>query len=167
MLGIRRRLLTIGSAGVLAAALAGAGAGSGAAYGTVHVFQITLSENCQNPVLCVASPSNPFGIGGIWGWVEPDSDGTAEASIEFQGHQNAQAFLNGAGHVTGEGSTWFQFSSPTPPPFTPTDPNGSYLGVSLQAPFGPVTLAFPATPGQYTASFAPGINSEITVTLMR
>lgn len=150
----------------LAVALVLSSANSAAAYGTDHLSQITLSENCQNPVACVASPSNPFGIGGIWGWIEPDSDHSAEAAIQFQGHQNANPFLNGSGHITGAGGSWFSFSSPTPPPFTPTDPSGNYIGVNLQTPFGPITLAFPATPGHYGATFGPGMNSEITVTLM-
>ena len=140
--------------------------GTAAAYGTEHVYQITLSENCQNPSACVASASNPFGIGGIWGWIEPDSDGTAEAAIEFQGHQNANPFLNGSGHITGTGSRWSIFASPTPPPFTPPDPNGMYIGVSLQSPFGPIMVAFPATPGHYVVNMGPGMNENISVVKM-
>ena len=161
-----RHMLLMPTSAVLAVALMMASATSAAGCGTEHVYQITLSENCMNPVACIASPSNPFGIGGIWGWIEPDSDGSAEAAIEFQGHQNANPFLNGAGHITGAGGSWFSFSSPTPPPFTPADPSGHYIGVNLQTAFGPITLAFPATPGHYGDTFGPGMNSQITVTLM-
>src|SRR5215472_15570003 len=80
-------------------ALGVGGSVNASAYGTEHVFQITLSENCVNPTLCVAGPTNPFGIGGIWGWVEPDADGTAEAQVQFQGHSNADPSLNGSGHL--------------------------------------------------------------------
>jgi hypothetical protein len=164
---ILRRVLVVPTAAALAAALVVASASGAAAYGTDHVYQITLSENCMNPVACVASPSNPFGIGGIWGWIEPDSDQSAEAALEFQGHQNAQPFLNGAGHITGDpGSSWVIISSPTPPPFTPLDPTGHYIVVTLQTPFGPAQFAFPATPGHYGATFGPGMSTQITVTLM-
>lgn len=36
-----------------------------------------------------------FGLGGAWGWIEPDSDGMADATVTFCGH--GQGF-NGAFH---------------------------------------------------------------------
>ena len=147
-------------------ALAMGGSVNASAYGSDHVFQITISENCVNPTLCVAGPTNPFGIGGIWGWVEPDADGTAEAQVQFQGHSNADPSLNGSGHLPTTWS-WTIISIPPPPPsVSPPDPNNTYILFTI--PGFPPGAGFltPATPGQYGENFGPGINSQITVTQM-
>ncbi len=147
--------------------LLGAGTTTASAYGTQHLFQVTVSENCQNPVACVFNPTtNPFGIGGIWGWLEPDSDHTAEVSLQFQGHQNALSFLNGSGHITGP-APWSTFTSSTAPFLTPPDPKQTYFQFLLTFPFGTFPFTTPATPGQYINNFGPGINANITVTQMQ
>ena len=78
---------------LLASALPAAAYGNGAAY------QVGLSFNCQNLVACVASTTNPFGIGGIWGWIVVDNAGNVDGELEFQGHRNADPSLNGSGHI--------------------------------------------------------------------
>jgi hypothetical protein len=115
----------------------------------------------------VASAQNPFGIGGIWGWIEPDgtpgdTSGMADAQLEFQGHQNAQAFLNGAGHITGP-LPWSIVHSSTPLPGSPPDPKGNYFSFLLNVGGA---LATPATPGQYHFSIGPGDSLAITITQM-
>jgi|SRR2546425_2085723 len=160
-----RRLVVFLSAGVLAAGVAVSGTTRADAYGTEHLYQITFSLNCMNLSLCVANAQNPFGIGGAWGWMEPDSDGTAEVAAEFQGHSNAQAFLNGSGHLIGP-APWTIVPIASPPFGTLPDPNGLYFVIPVSSPFGPVPFVFPSTPGQYHGQLAPGINAETTVTAM-
>ncbi|HEX2680937.1 MAG TPA: hypothetical protein VHQ03_06555, partial [Candidatus Dormibacteraeota bacterium] len=121
-----------------------------AAYGNGAAYQVGLSLGCENPVLCVASQSNPFGIGGIWGWITIDNAGNVDGQIEFQGHQNANPALNGAHHISLSGyavPTGFQA------PFLPADPNGKYLAI-LQCGAGGCQPAFEieATGGHYSSN---------------
>lgn len=156
-LGIRLVVTSIvaSSALLLTSALPAAAYGNGAAY------QVGLSLNCQNQVACVAGPTNPFGIGGIWGWIVVDKSGNVDGELEFQGHQNANPALNGAGHISLSGfavPTTFQL------PFVPTDPNGNYLLI-FQCGSGGCQPAFEieATGGHYAQDFGPGIHTELQV----
>ena len=132
-----------------------------AAYGNGAAYQVGLSLNCQNPVTCVASPSNPFGIGGIWGWIVVDKAGNVDGELQFQGHQNQNPALNGTGHISLSG-----FAVPTTVqlPFIPADPNGKYLLI-FNCVSGSCQPAFEieATGGHYAQNFGPGINSELQV----
>jgi hypothetical protein len=119
------------------------------AYGNQAVYQIGLSFNCQNPTLCVASPQNPFGIGGVWGWIELDADGTGDVESTGQGHDNANPALNGVFRVAGD-VTWSS--------------DGQTLTIILPG-VGPISL--PAAPGHYELRPAPGINNELQVNLLR
>lgn len=132
-----------------------------AAYGNGAAYQVGLSLNCQNPVTCVASPTNPFGIGGIWGWIVVDKAGNVDGELQFQGHDNANPALNGTGHISLSG-----FAVPTTfqAPFIPADPNGQYLlifqcGSAGCQPF----FEIEATGAHYAQNFGPGINSELQV----
>ena len=132
-----------------------------AAYGSGAAYQVGLSFNCQNQVACVAGPTNPFGIGGIWGWIVVDNAGNVDGELQFQGHRNADPSLNGSGHISLSGiavPTHFQL------PFIPADPNGNYLLI-LQCGAGGCNPAFEieATPGHYAQNFGPGINNELEV----
>lgn len=151
---------------VVAAVGAATGATGAKAYGTEHLFQITLSENCVNPALCVASAQNPFGIGGIWGWIEPDQGGTADTAVVAQGHSNANPSLNGTTHFPSTWD-WTVINLPTPPPplVSPPDPNGNYFLFTIPGvPF--FQFLTPATPGHYNLRLGPGISADITVTQM-
>ena len=132
-----------------------------AAYGNGAAYQVGLSLNCQNQVACGASPSNPFGIGGFWGWITIDQAGNVDGQLEFQGHQNANPALNGAGHISLSG-----FAVPTTQhlPFIPADPNGNYLLI-FQCGSGGCQPIFEieATGGHYTQKAGPGISTEIQV----
>jgi len=145
---------------------AGAGATSANAYGPEHLYQVTLSENCQNKTLCVASAQNPFGIGGIWGWIEPDLGGTADTAVVAQGHSNANPSLNGTVHFP---SSWdwavIHMSSPPPPLVSATDPNGNYFFFTIAVIPGFQFLT-PATPGHYAVTLGPGVSSQVTVVQM-
>jgi hypothetical protein len=148
--------IVVGVGGLLAAS-----ASPAAAYGNGAAYQVGLSFNCQNPVACVASPTNPFGIGGIWGWIVVDNAGNVDGELQFQGHQNADPNLNGTGHIALSG-----VAVPTHVrlPFIPADPNGNYLLI-LDCGGGGCHPAFEidATPGHYSQNFGPGINNELQV----
>jgi hypothetical protein len=148
--------ILVGAAGLLLAS-----ASPAAAYGNGAAYQVGLSLNCQNQVTCVASSSNPFGIGGIWGWIVVDKAGNVDGELEFQGHQNENPALNGAGHISLSG-----FAVPTTVhlPFIPADPNGNYLLI-FQCSSGGCQPVFEieATGGHYAQNFGPGINSELQV----
>lgn len=164
-LSIRRAAVAAAAVGLAAVALGGAGVRAGA-YGTDHLYQITVSENCVNPTACVQSAQNPFGIGGIWGWIEPDSDNTADTAVQFQGHSNSDPTLNGSVHLPPMWDwTIINLSTPPSPFISPPDPNGNYFFFTIPD-FGNFEFLTPATPGHYHLSLGPGINSDITVTQM-
>jgi len=141
--------------------LVAASASPAAAYGNGAAYQVGLSFNCQNPVACVASPTNPFGIGGIWGWIVVDNAGNVDGELQFQGHQNADPNLNGSGHIALSG-----VAVPTHVrlPFIPADPNGNYLLI-LQCGGGGChpAIEIDATPGHYSQNSGPGVNNELQV----
>jgi hypothetical protein len=166
------RLIAVAAA-LMAACVAGGSPLRAYAYGTEHLYEVTLSYNCQNATICASSP---FGIGGIWGWLEPDTGGMADGQLTFQGHQNADPSLNGVGKSTGvEG--WTMVNCPSADPLCffvaleqpPTDPNGNYFVFFTDFSIGggpPFTLPVvtPATPGHYSLHVAPGVFSNATVT---
>ena len=152
-----RRGAVAAAAAVIGGALVGGTGIHAGAYGTSHVYEITFAEQCENRTACVASDQNPFGIGGIWGWIEPDSGGTAEMQVTFQGHNNTDPSLNGTTHLSSP-TSWSIVSLPTPNPFfSPPDPHGQYFVFG----FGFLT---PATPGHYQLKMGPGLSADITVT---
>jgi hypothetical protein len=160
-----RRLMFAG-VGLTIALGAAAGATSAKAYGTEHLYQVTLSENCMNKALCVAGPQNPFGIGGIWGWIEPDQGGTADTAVVAQGHSNADPSLNGTVHFP---SSWdwtvIHLTTAPPPIVSPPDPNGNYFLFTIPGiPF--FQFLTPATPGHYSATLGPGVSAQVTVVQM-
>jgi len=160
---IRHALLMILVPGALiAATVSGAvGASVAHAYGTDHVYQLTYSLNCDNSASPLCAP-NAFGLGGAWGWIEPDSDGTADAQATFCGHQQG---FNGATHVS-LNVTWSVVpASQLDGRFTVgTDPTGNYIVFDLSSPLG--FIAFPVTPGHYSQSAGPGVQSQATVVRM-
>jgi hypothetical protein len=137
------------------------GAAPAQAYGTDHVYQLTFSLNCDNRTSPLCAP-DAFGLGGAWGWIEPDSDGTADATLTFCGHGQGQ---NGAFHQNLDGVPWtivpgedlngqFQVGvDPTDQYIIFPDPNLGFI-------------AFPVTPGHYSTTFGPGIRANGTVVKM-
>ena len=133
------------------------------AYGTGHVYQLTYSLNCDNKTSpdC-APPPQGFGLGGAWGWIEADSGQTADATMTFCSHSQGPA---GAQHANVSDVAWTIVSgSALNGAFTAgTDPNDQYIAF----PNGPLAfVAFPATPGHYATTFAPGVQAQETVILM-
>jgi hypothetical protein len=162
------------AAALVAVCLAGGSPLRAFAYGPTHLYELTISYNCQNQTLCASSP---FGIGGLWGWIEPDAGGSADGHLTFQGHQNADPAANGVGHSTAMlGWSIINCASASPPfdclfvalEATPTDPNGLYFDVPtvFSTAGGPAVLPVlvPATPGHYSDHVAPGVFSNANVT---
>lgn len=156
----------------------------------VHLYEITLSYNCQNLQHC----GPPFGVSAIRGWLELDGGTGAtyavDGEIEIQGHQNEPS-LDGTLRSTGfEPGSVIDCVSPSNVPFcslfltldqTPPDASGEYFdvptlltytsGIYAGEPFppgSPVAIAFPllipAPPGHYNFDIGSGIRSTATVT---
>jgi hypothetical protein len=155
----KRLVVSVVSSGALILALGAAGATPASAYapGNIAEYQIGLSFNCQNPVTCVASSTNPFGIGGFWGWIELDAGCTGDAQLTAQGHNNADPSLNGTFHLAIHDITWSTVSSP---PFGPA--------LMYSAPeLGPAPNLIPAAPGHYQFSNGPGQMNNIQINQLR
>ena len=183
---LAHRLGAIAAAGALAASATVVSTAAPAwAYGTDHLYQVTISANCQNQTIC--NPE-PFGVGGAWGWIELDSGAGAVAGLQsadgqmaFQGHSNSTAlggnpennsrltvsWFYGWKKVSCVGSTSAPVCALLPLETIPPDPNGNYF--EIVAPFYGGTelpILVPATPGSYGVNNAPGISTQITVTEM-
>jgi len=69
------------------------------AYGPLAQWQIGVSFNCNNPTYCGSQ------LGGFWGWVEFDSDNTADAEVAGCEHlQGGRA--GGAQHISIDVTGW-------------------------------------------------------------
>lgn len=166
MHSIKRRVLVALIPAALTAALVGGvvGAVPAQAYGTDHAYQLTFSLNCDNKSspLCAPESQGGFGLGGVWGWIEPDSDGTADATVTFCAHGQGQ---NGAFHENLDEVAWTIESGSHLGGLFPvgTDPNNRYI-VFPNSDLG--FIAFPATPNHYSLRLAPGVTAQATVVRM-
>ena len=161
MRSLRRLLVGAAVAIAASASVFVLGAPAAHAYGNNHVYELTFSLNCdaKNSPLC--APTN-FGLGGAWGWIEPDTDG-ADATVTFCGH--SQGF-NGAQHQNLSGVPWSIASSSAIPAgvfVVGTDPGDQYI-VFPNSPLG--FIAFPVTANHYSTSFGPGITAQATVVVL-
>jgi len=83
------------------------GAGSAGAYGgdgTMDVYQIGISFNCDNPTFCGSD-----GLGGFWGWAEVDynpATGAHTGDAQFTGCSH-NGRLSGAGHTSIDITDWW------------------------------------------------------------
>ena len=183
---VRRRALATAAGALAISAAMAAAAIPVAAYGTDHLYQVTLSVNCQNVTIC--NPE-PFGVGGGWGWIELDSGAgslpglqSADGQLAFQGHSNSTALggntLNNSRLTISSFYGWTQVSctGSTPAPVCallpveniPSDPNGNYF--EIVSPFyggSQLPILVPATPGHYAVDTAPGISTEVSIAAMR
>ncbi len=147
-------------AGLLAIASLGLTTTGVAAYGHADgpLAQIEFSANCNNPgfLLC-----QQVGLGGIWLWIEIDSDtgvlhDGGDADVAGAGCGHAPGVGGSAESIRGEFEwTWSQFPQGFPGAFLALDPNGYY-----NVAFG---FSFPVTVGHYSLHPAPGVAIELTV----
>lgn len=131
-----------------------------AAYGSQDkpLAQIELSANCNNPSypLCAPPPAG-VGLGGIWLWIEIDSNGTGDVAGAGCGHIRG---VGGAGSIRGD-ITWTRSTGVPPGAFAfGLDPTNTYYVV----PFGPgEVFAFPVTVGHYSFMPAPAVAIQLQV----
>ena len=137
------------------------------AYGRLAQWQIGLSFNCDNVALCGST------LGGFWGWVEFDSDNTADAQLtgcqHFQGGGPA-----GAQHFSSNVTGWYVGTNGD---FFIENELVTYTGHTGGAPVTaydptppyPSDTGIPAAAGHYSAQTLfhmqapPGTNFEIQV----
>ena len=142
--------------GFSSTALAGGGA----------VYKIEFSSNCNNPAVCL-NPAVAGSLGGDWGSIRLNADGSGTAEFTSATHQTP-GVPNGAVHFSLV-VAWSVLSSPsTPPPGAVTaDPNGSYLVITVVNIPSLGYLITPATPGHYKFQGAmfgmPGVNFMLQV----
>jgi hypothetical protein len=149
---------------IIAAMVVGAwGAPAAQAYGRDHVYQLTFSLNCNDKSSDLCSPDN-FGLGGAWGWIENDSDGTADATVTFCSHDPTQGI--GAFHENLDEVPWSIVpESDLGSRFVVgSDPTGMYIVFDASSDLG--FIAFPVTSGHYSVTFGHGIRAESTVVKM-
>src|SRR5690349_13111561 len=98
-----------------------------AAGGTA--YQIAFSNNCNNPsVAACAAPPVSFGLGGDWGSVQLNPNGTGTAQLTSANHQTP-GIPTGAVHYSLVVS-WYVSSAPPYPSVAP-DPTGNYLVITV------------------------------------
>jgi hypothetical protein len=116
-------------------------------YGKLAQYQITFSQNCNNPDYCLGGDQ---GLGGAWGWLVLNNDGTGDLEITFCGHLPGVG--GGAGHEDVDIDAWHVDTA-----------NGVFFIDSASDPDFEGDTPIPATPGHYNLHPAHGVNMEITV----
>jgi hypothetical protein len=145
---MRRLRVMLALVAVAAAALVASVPAANADYGRLAQYQITFSQNCNNPAYCLGGQD---GLGGSWGWAVLNSDGTGDLQITFCGHLPGVG--GGAGHEDVDFNSW-----------SIDQANGVFFINSASDPDFEGDTPIPAAPGQYNIHPAPGVNIEITVT---
>jgi hypothetical protein len=150
----------------LAAALV-VGGGSAVSAGGGAVYQIAVSNNCNNPSVCF-NPQVAGSLGGDWGSIRLNADRTGSAEFTSATHQTPGT-PNGAVHFSLV-LAWRQSSSPcvsaTACSVAP-DPNNTYLVITVINIPQLGMLITPATPGHYKFQGAvlgmPGVNFMLQI----
>ena len=174
---IRRWVLTLVSAGLLAAPMALSTPVAGHAYGNLALWQIAISGNCNNPSLCAGAPFN--GTGGFWVWAEFDSDNTGDVTVTDCGHlvggPTAVQQTVGAQHVNIDIASWtIKSGSAGPSTFFVTSEIDTITGrtggppVVITIPSENFDTGVPAVAGHYSTTqilgfSAPGVSFQLQV----
>jgi hypothetical protein len=117
---IFRPLISAAAAATVTMAAATTGLASGG-------YKIEFSFNCNNPSVCFAFAG---ALGGDWGSIQLNADGTGGAEFTSAVHSTAGQ-PTGAVHFALV-LTWSTFSSATPPAAAVApDPNGNYLMITV------------------------------------
>ncbi len=130
------------------------------AYGSTHLWQVGLSENCDNPSVCGAD-----NLGGFWGWVEFDTGGQGDAELTGCGHLQGGPG-GGAQHFSVDITSWS--ISPDTGNFvvSGTGTNAGHGGGTF--PIVDMDTGIPAAAGHYNTQMllgmqAPGVSFQIQV----
>lgn len=161
-MSIRRVLACLAAvAALLVSGSSAASAGSGS------VYQMAFSNNCNNPSFCF-NPQVAGSLGGDWGSIGLNADGSGSAEFTSATHQTP-GIPNGAVHFSLV-LAWSQSSLPCVAPAVCSiapDPNGSYLDITVVNIPQLGTLVTPATPGHYAFQGAmfgiPGANFMLQI----
>jgi len=149
---ISRRFVLATVAVLAVAGLVATSLATALAAGNPVLYRISLSFSCENKALCVASPTNPFGIGGGAGTIALVAGGSGSIQFEGRGHSNALAELNQTVHISG-GVIWT---------FTPD--GQSFVITILDFPPPNNVLVLPSSSGHHElAPDGPGQNNEVQV----
>ena len=111
---VKRALLALVVVVASAAFAGGMSAAKAHAYGragSMGVYQIGLSENCDNRSLCIDPTTGQPSLGGFWGWLEldnaaPDGQSGIGGDGQFAGCGHGGGF-SGAGHTSYDIDTWW------------------------------------------------------------
>jgi hypothetical protein len=185
----RRRIVRLGVAvAMFVAAVAttlALGAGPAGAYGHnggLNVWQVGLSENCNNPSLCGAD------LGGFWGWLvftQDPATGETDADAELTGCSHMVRAggpgLAGALHFSAEGEWVIAAGSAGDQTFFLTGGTQTITGHgqpvtvpltnddgSLTTPDNPLDTGISAAPGHYSTAellgfTEPGVAFQVQV----
>jgi hypothetical protein len=128
-------------------------------------YVVAFSNNCNNAqVAACAPPPVSFGLGGDWGSVHLNADGTGTAQFTTANHQTP-GIPTGAIHFSLV-VDWYLSSTPPLPSVAP-DPNGNYLVIDVINVPSLGSLVTPATPGHYKFQGAalgmPGVNYMVQI----
>lgn len=137
------------------------------AYGNTALWQIAISQNCDNPSLCGSN------LGGFWAWAEFDTVG-GDATLTFCAHAIGGIAPGGAGHINVDILSWTVASgSAGPLTFFVTGETDTLVGhgppVSVTVSPEFFDTGIPAAPGHYSSltlfgvQAPPGTNFEIQV----
>jgi hypothetical protein len=166
---------------IVVSVLLGSAPSKALAYGNDALWQIGLSFNCNDPSLCLTPP---FGVGGLWGWIEFDTGGEGDATLAGCTHLSSSlGLLTGADYLRIEITNWtIGPGSAGPATFLITAGTVTFAGVNTKG--RPVTvplsallppgataldLGVPAVAGHYSYSSLfgftppPGVNFQIQV----
>jgi hypothetical protein len=147
------------------------GAGSASAYGgdgSMDVYQIGISFNCDNPSFCGSE-----NLGGFWGWGELDHNPTTGANTgdaQLTGCSHGGGF-NGASHTSEDITDWHIAPGSAGPQtfFVSGVDTDTFRGQRQVVPFSDNDIGVPALPGHYSStqifgfSTPPGVSAQIQV----
>jgi hypothetical protein len=180
-----RRIVSALAISVFAAfavvALSNTSASAYGGNGTLDMWQVGMSFNCDNRALCGDQ------LGGFWGWAQFTRDpvtGDTDADAQLTGcfHSAPGVGAAGAGHFSVDGPGWIIHpGSAGPQTFFVTTGTQTFTGHgqpvtvpltqddgSLVTPANPLDTGIPAVPGHYSTTelmgfSAPGISAVIQV----
>lgn len=136
--------------------------------GSMDVYQLAISFNCDNPSFCGSQ-----NLGGFWGWGELDHDPvtgatTGDAQLTGCGH-NGQ--FSGAGHTSVDVTKWWVAPGSAGPMtfFTNEVDTMTFRGQTQVVTLTNDDTGVPAVPGHYSSQQIfgftppPGVSAQIQV----